>query len=173
MTQGDMAQLLKKSDAWVSQRLKLYRNAAPELRNAFEEGIITASGAQALASLPQDDQRLALEQMRESKPSKSKPESLEAGRLEESSDSSNEINGIPKPEGEEEIDSTHFAIGKELYDTSSWRLRGKRRVVGMLGLLSQVLDKAVESKDALVEAQIKAQISALEWIVGERQSLGW
>ncbi len=60
-SQDKLANLVKKSPAWVSQHLSLL-DAAPEIQEAVEGKEIGVGGARAIASLPKDEQAPALDE---------------------------------------------------------------------------------------------------------------
>lgn len=75
-TQTQIAEKFKKSQAWVSYRLRLAEGLSPETKDAFITFVIKTSHARELAELPKEDQFAVLERVANEKLSFRETETL-------------------------------------------------------------------------------------------------
>lgn len=166
-TQGDIAKRLSKSPSWVSQRLKLLELAAPDIQEAVDAGELTVTAAQALTDLPPEAQTEVLEEIRERTDARE-------GKAPAAAEVKNMVSRKKadlKPEGsyvmdqEDVIADTLSELQEEYADLEP---RSKDE---LLEGLAKLLARLENTRTDRTLIEIKAMISAFEWMMESRDNL--
>jgi ParB family chromosome partitioning protein len=172
VTQAELAHKLGKSEPYISQRLSLLKNTAPEVKEALETGEVSPTQVREMVTLPKQQQREVLAVIKE-KQSDGKKMSVEDVKT--VSDKAKAKLGIKKDKpskkkaNEPEYDNEKVAAAKEIYEGKEIDMRPKTAILEQLGALNARLknDKITDE----TRAKTKNYIAALEFTAGLRDSL--
>lgn len=163
LTQSQFAKEFGVSEPLVSQRLALLTKAIPEVRQAVEEGKLSATHAREIVSLPKAQQKEMLEEVTQKQKEGRKVTSGEV------KDSADKRKAALRRTREPDVDKEKVKQAKEAYEGLDLSLRPKQSILEMIGVLRNRADRA--SSDATKQAT-KHHIAALEWVLSVRASLG-
>jgi ParB family chromosome partitioning protein len=171
VTQAALARKLGKSEPYVSQRLTLLRSIAPEVRDAIDKGVISATHAREMVALPAETQKVVLRGIEEQKRSGKK---VSVADVKESADRHKADLGL-KPTRERparespDYDEEKVALARQVYQGKSFDVRPKAALIEQLGALIQRLQRPQLGEAGRVKTQ--AQVDTLEWFLGVRDTL--
>lgn len=160
VTQSEVARIIGKSDPYVSQRLSTLRNTSPELRKAFDEGIVSATMAREISDMPKDKQPALVETLRKQ---------AATGKYPTVDDVRDDIAKQPSPKKKtgrkrQEFDQAKITSAKEAYAEQTFAPRPRPALMEALGTLVQRDQRNSTDKT-------KFQIQTLEFVLGLRDTL--
>lgn len=168
VNQTELAKRLGKSSPYVSQRLALLKKATPELQDALEKGEVTSTHAREIVTLPPEEQREMVEEIRkEEKETGKKPGAAKVKDAADIRKSKNKPAKTRKSSGSD-YDLDKIRATKEAYEGQDMTVMSKKGILEVLGLLLERLER---SKTPDSRAIIKGQIVVIERILGVRDSL--
>ena len=161
--QQQLAEDLKVSAPYVSQRLSLYKKATPEVKDALAKGEITTTHAREIASLPPEQQKEILNKVKKDEVETGKKTSV--ARVKDEADRKKAQN---KRKNAPDYDKEQIAKTKDAYEGMELAVLPKQAILEIMGLLIERMERA---KTAESKAIIKGQIAFGERILGVRDSL--
>lgn len=197
VSQAEMTKVINKSGPWISQRLKILHNGTDELRTAIDDGKVGSSMARELASLPADEQNKLLAEYLDSVDKGEKPtaegirtkielkkrtqeEEPSSGDDDENDEDVTDVaadgsekkkNKKKAKEEEDPKQKERLAAIKDFYeedDIARISVRNKKEVLAMLAMLH---DRKARAKSERTITDTKAQVVALEYMAGLRDSI--
>jgi ParB-like chromosome segregation protein Spo0J len=165
MTQAELAAKTGKSVPYISQRLTLLKNTAPEVKEAVENGVISPTHARELVSLPKDQQLEVLQDVLEKKKSGQK---VSVSSVKEEADRRKAT--LPPRKGKKGpvYDQEKVKLAREMFDGKELSCRPRTAILEQMGALCQ---QAERTQSDVTKQAIKHKMAALEWVTGGRETL--
>src|SRR5882672_11444452 len=159
-TQTEVARRLGKSEPWVSQRLSMLRNSSDEVKQAYDDGIISATMVREITDLPKDKQPGLVQSLRKQAAS---------GKYPTVEDVKEDIAKIPSPKKKtgrkaNTFDQDKIILAKETYVDKKITLRPRPALLEALGTL-------VNREQRHATDKTKYQLQAIEYVLGLRDTL--
>lgn len=159
-TQTEVAHRLGKSEPWVSQRLSMLRNSSDEVRQAYDDGIISATMVREITDLPKDKQPGLVQSLRKQAAS---------GKYPTVEDVKEDIAKIPSPKKKtgrkaNTFDQDKITLAKETYADKKITPRPRPALLEVLGTL-------VNREQRNATDKTKYQLQAIEYVLGLRDTL--
>jgi len=165
LTQAQLAKKIGKSEPYISQRIALLKNTAPEVKEAVENGVITPTHAREMVTLPKDQQREVLQDIVDKKKNGKK---VSVAEVKDEADKRKAA--LPKRRGKKapSYDQEKVKLAKEMFEGKELSYRPRMAILEQMGALCQQAERA--QSDTSKQA-IKYKIAALEWVTGGRETL--
>jgi ParB-like chromosome segregation protein Spo0J len=171
-TQAQLAKKLGKSEPYVSQRLTLLKSTAPEVKEAIDKGVISATHAREMVALPPTRQKSMLKDIEELQRNGKK---VSVADVKVEADRHKAELGI-HPTREPRIvrnvpdyDEEKVALARRVYQGKSFDVRPKAALIEQLGALLLRLQRPQLAEASRLK--IKAQVDTVEWFLGIRDTL--
>ena len=174
VNQTELAAEIGKSEPYISQRLTLLKNTAPEVKAALElpknhPEHITPTHAREMVTLPQEEQKEVLKKIQAKQ---AKGEKVSVSEVKDETDKRKSALGIkrdkePKKKSNgESYDTTKVKMAREIFEGN---IRPKTALLEMIGVLVERSKRPNISDDT--KRATKAQLAFAEYIFGMRDSL--
>lgn len=173
VNQAQLAHKLGKSEPYISQRLSLLKNTAPEVKEALEKGSVSPTQVREMVTLPKAQQKEMLQEIEAKQEKTGKKVSVE--EIKKDADKRKDTLGIKrekaprKKANEPGYDAEKVAAAKEVYEGKDLEVRPKTALLEQLGALTERLKNPKVSDET--KAKTKNQIATLEFVFGLRESL--
>lgn len=163
-SQSELAKRMGKSEPWVSQRLKLLKQATPELQKAVQTGKLKSTHGREIASLPAAHQKDVLDHIEEKE--KKTGKKVTAAEVKDEVD---RRKTAIKRKDNPDYDKERVKAAREAYEGIEMSIKPKQALLEQLAVF---MEKAERAKSSESKQVIKGQIAVVEWVLGVRDSIG-